>query len=186
MSVPNPDGRGGACVKSYRPLRQAEDVDPGNYCCNNHFNICINICILCFSDILTTVPFVIISVLQIVFVVILPVIHLVILSFILIIVFIFLDKHIPKGGTPKGGKGGKGNIDKAAADGDKDKNEQLEWQLHSSSRMHYLSDHIRRHHNAPYQCKNIISGCYFTTKSRMTLKEHETYYCLFKLGIKCS
>ena len=156
-------------------------MDPGNYCCNNHFNICINICILCFSDILTTIPFIVISVLQIVFVI-LPVIHFVILSFVLIIVLIFLDKHVPKGGTPKGGRGWKGNVDKAAGDGDTDKNEQSEPQLHRSSRMHYLSDHVRRHYNAPHQCKNIISGCDFTNKSRMTLKEHETYYCSFKPG----
>ena len=183
--MPNPNGQGGACTKPYRPLEWAEDMDLGNYCCNNFFNICINICILCFSDILTTIPFVVISVLQIIFII-LPVVHLVVLSLVIIIVFIFLDKHVPKGGTPKRREGGKGNIDKAAGDGDKDKNKQSEPQLHRSSRMHYLSDHVRRHYIAPYQCKNIISGCDFTTRSRITLKEHETYYCSFKLGIKLS
>ena len=111
----NPNGEGGACTKPYTPLKQAEDVDPGSHCCNNHFNICINICILCFSDILT-IAFIVISVLQILFVI-LAVIHLVILSFVLIIVFTFLNKHVPKGGMPKGGKG---NVDKAAGYGDKD------------------------------------------------------------------
>ena len=152
-------------------------MDPGNYCCNNCFNICINICILCFSDILT-IPFVVICVLQIVFVM-SPVVHLVILSFILIIVFIFLDKHIHKEGMPKGGKD---KVDKAA--GDKDKDEESEPQLCRSKRIQNMSDHARMHYNAPYQCKYIISGCDFTTKSNMTLKEHERYYCLFKLGIK--
>ena len=49
--------------------------------------------------------------------------------------------------------------------------------------QHYLSDHIHRQHKDPYQCKNVLAGCTFTTRSRRTLQTHETYYCLFKLGM---
>ena len=49
--------------------------------------------------------------------------------------------------------------------------------------QHYLSDHICRQHKDPYQCENILTGCDFTTWSRRTLQNHETYYCPFKLGM---
>ena len=49
--------------------------------------------------------------------------------------------------------------------------------------MHYLSDHIRCQHKNPYQCENMLQGCNYTTRSRRSLQEHETYYCPFKLGM---
>ena len=49
--------------------------------------------------------------------------------------------------------------------------------------QHYLSDHIHRQHKDPYQCENVLTGCDFTTWSRRTLQNQETYYCPFKSGM---
>ena len=45
---------------------------------------------------------------------------------------------------------------------------------------HYMKDHYSLMHGDPLQCKNILSGCDFHTRSRATLVKHERYFCEFR------
>ena len=117
--------------------------------------------VCCFSDILTTIPFVDIHVLWII-VVIIQLIHFghltsvfIILFFyfviiiIIIVVIIILAEHAPNGRQQKG---------------------EEEQPLCRSKR-------IWTHYTTTYMCMQVTSGCGFTTKLTVTLVEHEMYYC---------
>ena len=52
--------------------------------------------------------------------------------------------------------------------------------------MHYMKDHFRLQHSEPLQCKYVLSGCDYHTRSRASLINHEKFFCDFRPQVSTS